>query len=133
MPFTTGLAATVAVFGVLGPLPALGATAGAAGTSVRSQEWWLTGLHVSQAWQTSLGANVTVAVLGTGVDLGAVDLAGAVITGPDYTGSGRTPGSPFWGFSGTAVAAIIAGLGTAPATGPASSASRPRRGSSRSG
>jgi Subtilase family len=118
MPFTTGLAAAVAVLGVLAPPPALGATttAGAAGPTVpsqnvRSQEWWLAGLHVSQAWQSSVGAGVTVAVLGTGVDLGAVDLAGDVTTGPDYTGSGRTPGSPFWGFEGTAVAAIIAGHG----------------------
>ena len=118
MPFTTGLAAAVAVLGVLAPLPALGATttAGAAGTpirsqDVRSQEWWLAGLHVTQAWQTSVGAGITVAVLGTGVDLGAADLAGDVTTGPDFTGSGRTPGSPFWGFEGTAVSAIIAGHG----------------------
>ncbi len=118
MPFTTGLAAAVAVLGVLGPLPAVGATttAGVAGTPVRSQdvrgqEWWLAGLHVTQAWQTSVGAGITVAVLGTGVDLGAADLAGDVTTGPDFTGSGRTPGSPFWGFEGTAVSAIIAGHG----------------------
>jgi hypothetical protein len=111
MPFTTGLAAAVAALGVFGPLPALGATTGAAGTSVRSQEWWLADLHVTKAWQYSAGSGVTVAVLGTGVDQGAADLAGGVIAGPDFTASGRTPGSPFWGFSGTAVAAIIAGRG----------------------
>ncbi|HEY6295007.1 MAG TPA: S8 family serine peptidase, partial [Streptosporangiaceae bacterium] len=118
MPCTTGLAAAVAVLGVLGPLPALGAAtaAGAAGTpvrsqDVRSQEWWLTSLHVTQAWPASVGSGITVAVLGTGVDLDAVDLAGDVTTGPDFTGSGRTPGNPFWGFEGTAVAAIIAGHG----------------------
>ena len=33
---------------------------------------------------------------------------GSVITGPDYTGSGRGPGSPYWGVEGTAVAGIIA-------------------------
>ena len=33
------------------------------------------------------------------------DLAGSVPTGPDYTGSGRTPGGPFWGVDGTAAAA----------------------------
>ncbi|MGH3256960.1 MAG: S8 family serine peptidase, partial [Streptosporangiaceae bacterium] len=118
MPFTAGLAAAVAALGVLGPLPALGATttASVAGApvrsqNVRSQEWWLADLHVTQAWQTSVGAGITVAVLGTGVDLGAVDLAGDVTTGPDFTDSGRAPGSPFWGFEGTAVAAIIAGHG----------------------
>ncbi len=113
MPFTTALAAAVAALGVLGPLPALGATAtaGAAGTSVRGQEWWLAGLQVKAAWQTSVGAGITVAVLGTGVDLGAADLSGDVTTGPDFTGSGRTPGSPYWGFEGTAVSALIAGHG----------------------
>ena len=39
------------------------------------------------------------------------DLTGTVITGPDYTGSGRAPGSPYWGVEGTAVAGIIAGHG----------------------
>ncbi len=111
MPFATGLVAAVAVLGVLGTLPALGVPAGAAGADVRSQEWWLASLHVTQAWPASVGAGITVAVLGTGVDVGTADLAGDVITGPDFTGSGRTPGSPFWGFEGTAVAAIIAGHG----------------------
>jgi Subtilase family len=111
MPFTTGLTAAVAVLGVLGTLPALGASARAAGTSVRSQEWWLASLHVTQAWPTSMGAGVTVAVLSTGVDPDEADLAGDVTTGPDFTGSGRAPGSPFWGFDGTAVATIIAGHG----------------------
>ena len=49
-----------------------------------------------------------MAILGTGVDASYPGLAGSVITGPDYTGSGRTPGSPYWGVEGTAVAAIIA-------------------------
>ena len=114
MPFTTGLATAVAVLGVLGPLPALGAPAGAAAASVRSQEWWLAGLHVPQAWQTSVGAGITVAVLDTGVDPDDADLAGDVITGPDFTGSGRAPGSPYWGFNGTSVAGIIAGHGHGP-------------------
>jgi hypothetical protein len=111
MPCATGLAAAVVVLGVLGSLPALGAPVGTGGGTVRSQEWWLAGLHVTQAWPTSLGTGVTVAVLSTGVDPDAADLAGDVITGPDFTGSGRTPGSPYWGFDGTAAAAIIAGHG----------------------
>ena len=43
-----------------------------------------------------------MAVLGTGVDPRHPDLAGSVTTGPDYTGSGRTAGGPFWGINGTA-------------------------------
>ena len=50
MPFTTGLAAVIAVLGVLGSAPAFGATPGTvAGSTIRGQEWWLTGLHVTQA------------------------------------------------------------------------------------
>jgi Subtilase family len=112
MPFSTGLAAAVAVLGVLGSTAALAAPASAqAGNAVRSQEWWLADLHVTQAWQKSEGAGITVAVLDTGVAASHPDLVGQVITGPDYTGSGRTPDGPFWGVEGTAVAGLIAGHG----------------------
>ena len=78
------------------------------GNTARDHEWWLGGLHVTQAWHQSEGSGITVAVLGTGVDASYPGLAGAVITGPDYTGSGRGPGGPYWGVQGTAVAGIIA-------------------------
>jgi subtilisin family serine protease len=112
MPFTTGLAAVMAVLAVLGSAPAFGATPGtAAGNTIRSQEWWLTGLNVTRAWHTSEGTGIIVAVLGTGVDSHQPDLSGDVITGPDYSGSGQAPGSPYWGVLGTAVAGVIAGHG----------------------
>src|ERR1039457_2160408 len=78
---------------------------------VRSQEWWLSALHVTTAQESSKGSGVTVAVLDTGVDPTQPDLAGSVTTGPDYTGSGRAAGSPFWGIHGTAIASLIAGHG----------------------
>src|SRR5215472_1585137 len=77
---------------------------------VRSQEWWLRTLHVTRAWRSTRGA-VTVAVLATGVDAKQADLTGSVITGPDYTHSGGTPGTSLWGVTGTAIASIIAGHG----------------------
>jgi hypothetical protein len=111
MPFTTGLAA-LTVLGVLGFAPAIATASTTAGHgNTRDQEWWLAGLHVTQAWQKSEGSGITVAVLGTGVDADYPGLAGSVITGPDYTGSGRGPGSPYWGVEGTAVAGIIAAHG----------------------
>jgi hypothetical protein len=91
-----------------------GVSASAAGNPVRAQEWWLDSLNVTQAWRTTRGAGVTVAVLGTGVAARHPDLAGDVVTGPDYTGSGRTPGGPFWGIDGTQVASVIAGHGHGP-------------------
>ena len=90
------------------------AAAPAFADTVRNQEWWLTSLHVSKAWLSSRGTGVKVAVLDTGVDPTQPDLAGSVITGRDYTGSGRTAGGPFWGVHGTAVASIIAGHGHGP-------------------
>jgi subtilisin family serine protease len=114
VPLTTGLAAVAAVLGVLGSAPAAGAAPAAAGDAIRAQEWWLAGLHVTRAWHESDGAGIIVAVLGTGVAAGHPDLAGEVITGPDYSGSapfGRGPGGSYWGAEGTAVAGIIAGHG----------------------
>ena len=78
---------------------------------VRNHEWWLAKLHVAAAWQSSRGAGVTVAVLDTGVVATQPDLVGSVISGPDYTNSGRAPGSLYWGSHGTALASIIAGHG----------------------
>jgi hypothetical protein len=78
---------------------------------VRQEEWWLSALHVTTAWESSKGSGVTVAVLDTGVDAEQPDLAGSVTTGPDFTSSGRNAGSPFWGVHGTAIASLIAGHG----------------------
>jgi Subtilase family len=109
VPVASGIAAVIVISGAAGSVPAL--AAGGYGGAVQSQEWWLNGLHVRQAWPEAEGAGVTVAVLSTGVDAGHPDLAGAVTTGPDFTGSGRTAGGPFWGIDGTAVAGVIAGHG----------------------
>ena len=91
---------------------AIGVTAGPGlADQVRDQQWWLSGVHVTQVWQLTRGAGVTVAVLDTGVDPAHPDLTGSVITGPDYTNSGRHPGSVYWGVHGTGMAALIAGHG----------------------
>ena len=81
---------------------------------VRRNEWWLRTLHVTNAWETTRGSGVTIAVLDTGVDPAQADLTGSVTTGPDYTNSGRTAGRPFWGIHGTEVASLIAGHGHGP-------------------
>src|ERR1700677_3920468 len=128
VPFVAGLfAVLLAVFIVTslieaGPVAAgtgadtvgtgITGASGLTGTDdVRAQEWWLSQLSAPQAWSTSKGAGVTVAVLSTGVSSSQPDLAGDVITGPDYTESGRFPGGPYWGVIGTAVASVIAGHG----------------------
>ena len=97
-----GLAASCVAVAAAGP---------ALADTVRNNEWWLSSLHVTQAWLSTKGTGVTVAVLSTGVDTTQPDLAGSVITGRDFTGSGRAAGGPFWGVNGTAVASLIAGHG----------------------
>ncbi|WP_300613213.1 S8 family serine peptidase, partial [Trebonia sp.] len=92
--------------------------AGAARSAAPSlaSEWWLTALNVPAAWRAApeKGGGVTVAVLSTGVDAAHQDLAGTVTTGPDYSGSGRSAGGPYWGAEGTAVASLLAGHGHGP-------------------
>lgn len=105
--------AVVASFALPANATPLGRATQPASGPARAAQWWLAGLHVPQAWQAAPaeGAGITVAVLSTGVDASHLDLSGAVQTGPDYSGSGRTPGGPYWGFEGTAVAGLIAGHG----------------------
>ena len=93
------------------------ASTSAAANSVRSQEWWLQALHVTQAWHSTRGGGVTVAVLDTGVYPDQADLRGAVKKGPDYTHSGRARGDQLWGIHGTAIASLVAGRGHGPSAG----------------
>ncbi|MEV4504532.1 type VII secretion-associated serine protease mycosin [Streptomyces klenkii] len=99
---TAVLAAALAV------LPAAGT---AHADSIRVQEWALDALHTEEAWQTTKGAGITVAVLDTGVDDGHPDLAGQVLPGKDLIGFGAGPGDRAWARHGTAMAGIIAGRG----------------------
>jgi subtilisin family serine protease len=116
------VAATTAAVAVTAVLPASAATAThaqaraaqaarAKADKIRDSEWWLASMHVPQAWPSSRGSGVTVALLSTGVLTSHPDLTGSVTTGPDYTGSGETSASGTWGIEGTSAASIIAGHG----------------------
>ena len=50
-------------------------------------------LRVEAAWSVTEGSGVTVAVIDSGVNPDVSDLAGSVITGPDYTGVTTSPAS----------------------------------------
>ena len=69
------------------------ASAQGTGQQVRADDLRsLRAIDVPAAWQVSKGRGVTVAVLDTGADPGALDLAGTVTTGPDYAAGANPPG-----------------------------------------
>ena len=78
---------------------------------IRAKQWALEALHADEAWQTTKGEEITVAVLDTGVDDQHPDLAGNVLTGKDMVGFGAERGDRSWARHGTAMAGIIAGHG----------------------
>jgi hypothetical protein len=82
----------------------------AVGASVRGGEWWLSELGVRQAWATTKGSGVTVAVLSDGVDASQADLTGSVTAGPNLV-SGAPSSGQFFGQLGTGLASLIAGHG----------------------
>ncbi|MEV4900787.1 S8 family serine peptidase [Citricoccus sp. NPDC055426] len=80
----------------------------------RDQQYWLTEYGFSQAWETSRGAGVTVAVIDTGIDADHPDLTGQVVGGLDVSGAGNDSGTEPVGQMaehGTMVASVLAGHG----------------------
>lgn len=95
---------------VLALLPAAG-SAHAAGDDVRGQQWGLKAVQAPDAWKTTKGKGITVAVLDTGVDSGHPDLSDSVVRGKDFVRVGAEKGDRAWARHGTAMAGIIAGHG----------------------
>ncbi|SFF51966.1 type VII secretion-associated serine protease mycosin [Actinoplanes philippinensis] len=78
------------------------------GDAVRADQWQLDALHLTEAWNYSDGAGVTVAVIDSGVDAHHVDLEGQVLPGLDLVDrKGDGESDPVG--HGTTVSAIIAG------------------------
>ncbi|WP_338694627.1 type VII secretion-associated serine protease mycosin [Streptomyces sp. Q6] len=101
---------TAAVCAAAAALALLPSTAAHA-DSVRAQQWGLTAMHTQEAWRTTKGKGIRVAVLDTGVDDQHPDLKGNVLTGKDLIGFGAGRGDRPWARHGTAIAGIIAGHG----------------------
>ncbi|AWK07812.1 type VII secretion-associated serine protease mycosin [Streptomyces spongiicola] len=108
-----------------GPRRLLGAVAAAVAFSlvsaapaqadgIRARQWALETLHTEEAWRTTKGEGITVAVLDTGVDDRHPDLAGSVLPTKDLIGFGAERGDRAWARHGTAMAGIIAGHGHGP-------------------
>jgi type VII secretion-associated serine protease mycosin len=78
---------------------------------IRDQQWALDAMHTEEAWRTTKGEGITVAVLDTGVDDEHPDLVGNVLPTRDLVGFGASRGDRSWARHGTAMAGIIAGHG----------------------
>ncbi|MFD1831524.1 type VII secretion-associated serine protease mycosin [Streptomyces desertarenae] len=86
----------------------------ASADEVRHRQWGLDAVGARDAWNTTKGEGITVAVLDTGVDADHPDLRGRVLEGRDLIGFGAGPGDRHWARHGTAMAGIIAGRGHGP-------------------
>jgi subtilisin family serine protease len=102
------LALAVGLSGAAAPAGLSGTAAPADAGTLRESEWALTALKAEQAWETTRGEGVTVAVIGTGVDASHPDLAGRVVGGKDADGT-HDEGSA--AVQGTHAAGVIAGTG----------------------
>ncbi len=99
---------------------ALGASTPATADLVRDRQYWLQEYGISQAWQYTRGAGVTIAIIDTGVDSSHQDLQGVVVGGTDVSGIGRADGQQPVGVSsehGTMVASLAAGRGNSGGNG----------------
>nr|WP_244900320.1 type VII secretion-associated serine protease mycosin [Streptomyces nanshensis] len=102
---SAALAASVAL------VPVAGSAHAAEGEGVQRQEWGLKAIHAADAWKTTKGKGITVAVLDTGVDPDHPDLEGNVLHGRDFISMGAKKGDRSWARHGTAMAGVIAGRG----------------------
>jgi type VII secretion-associated serine protease mycosin len=88
---------------------------------IREGEYWLDQYGVTEAWETTRGEGVTIAVIDTGIDGSHPDLEGTVVGGTDFSGlgarDGQTPVDTGDSGHGTMVASLAAGRGSAVDTG----------------
>lgn len=88
---------------------------------VREAQYWLNGSRITEAWQISRGAGVTIAVIDTGIGRVPADFEDAVIGGTDVSGvgssDGRRPLGLLDGDHGSWVASLAAARGNAGGTG----------------
>ncbi len=107
---TRSLSAVVVLvlLGLCGAAPAV------ADDDIRSKEYWLKDYGITEAWKTSQGEGVKVAVIDSGVDGSHPDLKGVVVGGTDVSGAGAANGQQGIGKTpehGTLVASLLAGRG----------------------
>ncbi|GGE65239.1 S8 family peptidase [Nesterenkonia cremea] len=114
---TGGLVAAAALLTPLASAPSVVNAPDASADAWRDAQYYLEDYGIEDAWDTTRGEDVTIAVLDTGVDADHPTLEGVVVDGTDVSGAGDD-GSPVedqmapW--HGTSVAALAAGRGHEP-------------------
>ncbi len=89
-PRTTRTGLALATCLAVGAVTGLSSPASAATNDPFSAgQWGLSQVHAEQAWPTSTGAGVVIAVVDTGVDLGHADLQGKLVNGATFTCDGK--------------------------------------------
>ena len=79
----SGIAATLLTAAVLAAVPVP-----AHATGIQDLQYWLDDYGIREAWNTTTGEGVTIAVIDTGVDSDHPDLSAAVVNGTDFSGAG---------------------------------------------
>ncbi|WP_434971160.1 S8 family serine peptidase [Microbacterium sp. bgisy207] len=119
----TGIAA-VALAGVLAlagfTVPPSPSSSPSDADPLRAAEYWLDDYGIRDAWKTSTGRGVRIAVIDTGIGKGPAEFSG-VVGGTDLSGlgspDGRTPVGARDPDHGSWVASLAASRGTSPVTG----------------
>ena len=112
--FTRRIGARLAAGSVTALAVSLAGAPAAFADDVRDRQYWLQEYGISQAWELTRGAGVTIAIIDTGVDSTHPDLEGVVVGGTDVSGIGSADGQTPVGVSsehGTMVASLAAGRG----------------------
>ncbi|MFC0581637.1 S8 family peptidase [Micrococcoides hystricis] len=111
--FLTRLGALLVIATVaLGALVSVPSTAHA--DQWRDDQFWLDDYKIKEAWKTSKGKGVKVAVIDSGIDDEHPDLKGVVTGGKDFSGVGNDDGTKPVGEApqhGTLVGTVLAGRG----------------------
>ncbi|MEO8095055.1 MAG: S8 family serine peptidase, partial [Pseudolysinimonas sp.] len=120
---TRAIVAAGLVFGaLLAPSTAVAqsSTPNQADDLVRSREYWLDDYGIRDAWATTQGKGITIAIIDTGIDSGVRELKGVVVGGADFSGHGAHNGQKPVGSEpqhATMVASLAAGRGAGAGSG----------------
>jgi membrane-anchored mycosin MYCP len=112
---STALALTAVLAGAATPAPTPAPVPEDATDPVRAGEYWIDQYGIREAWNTTRGAGVTIAIIDTGIGAGPVEFSG-VVGGTDVSGVGSSDGrTPVGGIDaphGSWVASLAASRGT---------------------